>query len=614
MATLGYTSVGATSGSWAANFVGGAGPFTATEDGTITSVSLYTGAANQVTLGVYECDGSNIPVTLVGDSAGGAATAGGWTTQAVSGNLESGKVYRIGFNFGSATNTNYDSPTANDLYFKSSTYSGGTLPDPFGASPSLQGGRTYSAYITYTPAATDAITLTTPADRQIFQRDGSDQGDIAITGTYTGTPTAIEASFNGGAWATIDAAPSGGNFSGTLSNQAAGQGTLEVRFTNNTGISDSASLVSIGDIVVIAGTSNAEGQGTNDQTYSHATLEALLFKELATSFAELADPTDGDYSSPKGSAWPHLATEWMASEGVPVAFITTGQSSTKLVADTADWEQGAAIYNQMLARITASDVDSIKAVIFHCGENDVPFSVTQANYVTGCKDFATAIAADLAGAPPVIMGQIGRYSTQAAADLDAVRLAQAQAAEEDAKIYLGAITHDMALAGDGVHFKSDAELQNLGRRYWLAVEAALFGGSHAHGPRFSSATYEDATITLTFDKDLDTDDTTYTSSAFAVTDDGNAATISSVTRTGVRTVDIVCDAALTGPVTVSGGSGNTGANATVPKTAAITLPSGATVKQPFEPFISETADPGGGGSAGARAGKLGIGIGIGLGL
>lgn len=78
----------------------------------------------------------------------------------------------------------------------------------------------------------DTVTVTSPTDGETLS------ADIDIAGTYEGgtTVTAIEASFNGGAYATVDAAPASGSFSGTLSGQSAGTGTLTVRSLNGASV------------------------------------------------------------------------------------------------------------------------------------------------------------------------------------------------------------------------------------------------------------------------------------------------------------------------------------------------------------------------------------------
>jgi formylglycine-generating enzyme required for sulfatase activity len=151
MATLGYTSVGASdSFGLAENFVFAAGPYTASENGTIDSVSVRTGSAVGITLGVYN-DSSGTPGTLVADSAGGTSTSGGWTTQAVSGSLVSGQAYWVAWNTSVASDFKYDTPASQQIEFAASAYSAGTLPGSFPGSPTEVTNRQYSAYITYTP-------------------------------------------------------------------------------------------------------------------------------------------------------------------------------------------------------------------------------------------------------------------------------------------------------------------------------------------------------------------------------------------------------------------------------------------------------------------------------
>lgn len=84
----------------------------------------------------------------------------------------------------------------------------------------------YSYYANSAPP--DSITVTTPAASATVGTS------FAIIGTYAGgtTPTLVEASFNGGSYATIDAAPAAGIFGGTLSGQTPGTGTLSVRSKN----------------------------------------------------------------------------------------------------------------------------------------------------------------------------------------------------------------------------------------------------------------------------------------------------------------------------------------------------------------------------------------------
>jgi hypothetical protein len=250
-------------------------------------------------------------------------------------------------------------------------------------------------------SASGTLAITTPVQYRTFQRSGT-TGSISITGTYTGSPTAIEASFNGGAYSTIDAAPSGGNYSGTLSSQAQGQGTLTVRFTNETTANASVTYIGIGDIFVIAGQSNACGQCVVNNVYYHPTLKATLFGN-DYNWKELADETDSPTNqvdavsqdtNPGGSAWVILATYIMQNQGVPVAFIPCALLGTTI----SQWQPGAnhldrtTLYGSMNYRI--QQVGGAKAILWWQGESDAVAATSENDYNTALDTLANSIYSD----------------------------------------------------------------------------------------------------------------------------------------------------------------------------------------------------------------------------
>lgn len=195
------------------------------------------------------------------------------------------------------------------------------------------------------------LSITSPKAYQMIQR-GTTQGDILITGTYSGIQSGgIEASFNGGAFATIVATPSGGTFSGTLANQLVGQGTLTVRCVDAPASSASKSVVGIGDIYAVTGDSNHYGYAdVAVQPSSTNGLVSVLFAEdgtwkphteSVTTAGAFADPTGAIYPfttpAPHGSYFGALATLIMAA-GVPVAFVPCAIGSS--IVD--HWQPGTA--------------------------------------------------------------------------------------------------------------------------------------------------------------------------------------------------------------------------------------------------------------------------------
>lgn len=452
----------------------------------------------------------------------------------------------------------------------------------------------YKITVTVSPGT---ISITTPVAYQVFQRNGSNQANIAITGTYSGTPTSIEASWNGGTYTTIVASPNGGTFSGTLSNQPAGQGTLTVRYTNDNSVSVAKSYIGIGDVFVIAGQSNASGKGFNNQTYSHATLKAGMFGN-DDNWKELADPVDIDTNQvdavsddptipgvyPRGSIWPGIATLFMADQNVPVAFIPTSLSATAISA----WQPNASnhgdtttLYGSMYRRINAAG--GAKAVLFWQGESDALAGVSQSSYKTQLEAFANAVYSDFG--IKVSTAVIGDFSSLTGTYLDNIRLAEQQAWNDGANVLIGPELYNINLSdesGDGLHFRSDADIQTAANRWWAALKQDFYSGTSGRGPRLSSAQYnaDKTSIYLTFtSNDLPLLPASGYS-GFAAKDGGVAATISSITKTATNQLRIDLASAAAGAITVSLGAGRTGIGATLPTDS-------STYNLPAEIFVDQ---------------------------
>ncbi len=485
-----------------------------------------------------------------------------------------------------------------------------TTGSPHTLSTSDNGGLTDPATIDYT-VTTGSIAVSTPTQYRTFQRTtngslagtpGGTTGAITITGTYTGSPTAIEASFNGGAYSTIVASPSGGSYSGSLTSQAQGQGTLTVRFTNDTSISSTVADVGIGDVVLIVGQSNAEGRLAAGQSYSHATLKGTMYAHGASAWANLADPTDAGTSS--GSFWPLLATEWMADQGVPVAFITAADGGTALVG--GPWlPPSGANYTGALARVTAAGVNSVRLVIKYQGESDSLVAVTRAAYLSALTSEADAYAANVAGAPKTVVFMFGQSSGMD----EEVPLAISEGWDAGGNIIGGPLVYDHS---NSLHPSSSgnpsATGQLIARRIWAAVDDGIFDGANGRGPQLVSVSY-DATrtaLTVRFNQTLKTG-LTHTTTGFVVTGNAIAATISAITYSGTATevvLHLSAPAAL--PILVSMGLGTSSAGKTYPQSVDVTTPSAATINLPAEPFETETASAAssGGGVAGLINGGL----------
>lgn len=223
----------------------------------------------------------------------------------------------------------------------------------------------------------DNIVISSVSPWMLFARDAeTNTGSIPVSGTYSGAPTSIEARFNGGAWTVIDAAPSGGAFSGALTGLDAGNGALEVRYSNDTGVADSVANVAIGAKFLFWGQSNFSGRATNPQSYTGTA--GFFHKYTVTNnvWEQGADPFDTDTAS--GSLFPLLANSLVTELGCPVAFIGVASGSTTL----AQWQSGQALNTRMLNYITAAGTDGLEGICSWIGESD-------ASAATGETDFKT---------------------------------------------------------------------------------------------------------------------------------------------------------------------------------------------------------------------------------
>ncbi len=350
--------------------------------------------------------------------------------------------------------------------------------------------------------AVNTLTISAPVAYQTLQRSASNQASIAISGTYTGTPTTIEASWNGGAFTTIDPAPAGGAYSGNLANQSPGQGTLAVRWSNDHTVTASVTDIGIGDVFVIAGQSNAAGHGNNNQTYAAPALKATFFgydyhwKQLldpagdSTGSIETGVPWSNACTSPSGSVWPLVATAIMAYTRAPVAFITCAQDGIGLVSSSGiatqyiplptDHQDRTTCYGATIYRVlNAGTANGVKGILFWQGETDAQNGVTQASYYAGLQTLIAGFRADLSNAP--FLNCKWQNSPGLAPPGPSNEVAIWAAIEQGWATIPGNLPGpdltDLHADGSGVHVESDANLAVAASRWWDAILRGIYGTS-----------------------------------------------------------------------------------------------------------------------------------------
>lgn len=247
-------------------------------------------------------------------------------------------------------------------------------------------------------APASSITFTAPSTQlsavpyRIFQADSSSKATARISGTYVGTPTALEWRWNNGVWATLDPAPSGGVFDKTVSLQGIGQGSIEVRFANTPSVFSSIGSVSVGDLWIVTGQSNHVGGGNG--TYvppvapaAHPTWIAPIYDKTgcwrpnvetatdpfskttnASNFpvASASYPVEAQSATAYNTYFGKLASLFMAA-GRPIGFVPCALGSTA----QSQWAPSTStntLYGAAAAR--AAEVGSHKGVMHWQGEYD----------------------------------------------------------------------------------------------------------------------------------------------------------------------------------------------------------------------------------------------------
>lgn len=352
------------------------------------------------------------------------------------------------------------------------------------------------------PASAGQLTIVYPVPYVLYQRTDADGGPMQIRGTYrpAGEAGAVEARFNGGPWQVVDAQPRDGSFSGTIAARA-GQGTLEVRARGGTAPTASVEHVSVGDLFVIAGQSNADGRGDKHVLLDPAhRYVGVKFRHNAWSRGDDPSANDGDYGSP----WPMVLNDLIPDQQVPLGFIAAAVGSTVV----KEWRKGGRLYERMFKMVTEATGGSrrIKAVLYYQGENDITHyhSLSALGDYDRYKSDLTAAVGDFQRdfGVPVLVGQITNLLSDRARN-DGIRRAQQDVWSEHPSALPGAVTYDI-LPSDGVHYRVEANLRAFARRWTLAIRASLYGKASCASPQLKHAVVVDErTLRLVFDQSLE---------------------------------------------------------------------------------------------------------------
>lgn len=325
---------------------------------------------------------------------------------------------------------------------------------------------------------TDTISITSPVDCRLYQRNGSNVASVPVVVAWTGSPVSLEVRLNGGAWTSAAAGTSPQTV--TLTGQPVGQGVLEARFSDKAGVRAVRRWVGVGDIYAVWGQSNGSGQAArcqNRRTTAQMFRGCLFgnddaWKELQDPFDSASGQVDSVSSdgAADGSFTPMLA-DLVLAHGVPVGFVPCAKGSTSISA----WARNlstAFLYGSGKRRVDA--VGGVRAVIWWQGENDAVTGTPQATYEAALNQLVNDIQSDMGIKTLVvkIWNYGGGYTT--------IRAAQDAVAASNGNVCAIADVGDAIITGGGgdtLHYYGVREVRTISTRLMTALLTAGAVGS-----------------------------------------------------------------------------------------------------------------------------------------
>lgn len=420
----------------------------------------------------------------------------------------------------------------------------------FDTTASNSAGTHFDSLIGDNVAASGTVVITTPVAGKIHQRSGT-SGTISVSGTYTGTPTTLEArlvqdgtntAVSGFDWSTKVASPSGGAYSFSFTGvPQGGWYNVQVRHSNDTAINATSGKVGVGALIVVDGQSNAW----------------LWFSPTAyAGDSSLTPDSKLRIAGIQPTAWDVPATATMnaaiacgnalvSALGIPVGLIDGSWNGSGLTVSSngGQWISGGAAGNAYTASANAisAETSSVEACVWIQGEADAGASVTQSAYYTALGQMISLRRTDVGNANlPYIVATLARDTSGTSTDTKRqnINLALVQKCG-DANIFR-VERYDLPLHTDGIHHTASG-FTTLGNRVARAILAAIGSVSTYRGPRIASVVKVNATtfdINLTHDNGSDFTPTTGIT-GLRVTDGGTPVTVSSAVRQSASKVRIV---------------------------------------------------------------------------
>lgn len=256
-----------------------------------------------------------------------------------------------------------------------------------------------------------ALVLSSPKERQVFQQDASGGADVKIAGTLSQAAQRLEVRAwpqsgrmgQGFDWITLVSSPAAGSFTAHRRMTAGGWYWLEVRAVRNGTPAETVRVerVGVGEVFVSCGQSNSTNSA-EVRTYPQSDLVSAFD---GNNWVVANDPQPASHdNSGGGSVYPKLGDKLAATLKVPVGFTMTGHGG-RPVQDWL-WESQTGLYEWLRDRIWALGENRPRCILWHQGEsNSWPGAPYMNNYADTLTTIINRLNADIGYGLPWIVCQ-----------------------------------------------------------------------------------------------------------------------------------------------------------------------------------------------------------------
>lgn len=425
-----------------------------------------------------------------------------------------------------------------------------------------------------------AITLSSMADRQVYQRDiKTGTASVTLAGTVSDAAS-LKARVVSWAsestvllnWCDIPLGPDG-SFSTALTIPQGGWYKTQLAAYGSGGVKrlDAESgRWGVGINILCIGQSNMVGIGQGEAVPAHD-LASNFMNEHWTHLVDPYDRGDTTTISSDGttgnSMVPALANALITEYGLPVGIIPTAKGGAGLVCDCDDyprWLDRTAgnpadrsnLYGNSLYRAQAAG--GVEFILMNQGEHDVSAGTGEEEYLAALNTLISNYRTDLGWDVPFLYCQLGpakagSWGDDRAPYMDGIRAAQMRANDPANGVILAAVELDLSRNSDNLHYTT-ASQSVIGRRVANAIrwyyddtsgKADYYTGPSISGVHFADQSRAILDVSLTHTGGSDFTPTAGIT-GFTVTDDDTPMTVVSARQKDPHTITLTLAAPVTG--------------------------------------------------------------------